>query len=130
MSANRPKGTQPELILREALSQAGVRGYRLNWTKAPGRPDLAFPGKNIAIFVNGCFWHRCPYCQPSVPKTHTDFWMRKFENNVRRDKQKAADLRRAGWKVLTVWECRLKNNPGSAVRKIRKLLSDAEGLSV
>ena len=78
MSANKYKDTGPELILRKVMWKNGIRGYRLHWKKVPGRPDIAFPGKKIAIFVNGCFWHRCPHCNLSVPKTNSDFWKNKF----------------------------------------------------
>ena len=67
MSKNRSKGTKPELALRRFLFQNGIRGYRLNWKKAPGKPDIAFPGRKIAIFVHGCFWHHCPKCNNGYP---------------------------------------------------------------
>ena len=82
MRANKGKNTKPELYLRKALWHHGVKGYRLHWKKVPGRPDLAFPGKKIAIFINGCFWHRCPTCNPSTPKSNTKFWTEKFKKNV------------------------------------------------
>ena len=126
MSANRAKNTQPELILRKALSREGISGYRLNWKKAPGRPDIAFPARRIAIFINGCFWHSCPYCHPSLPRSHTGFWKRKFENNRRRDKEKTTQLRREGWKVLTIWECRLKKDPRRAINRVRQVLETIE----
>jgi len=123
MSANKAKGTRPELALRRALWKEGIKGYRLNWKKAPGRPDIAFPARKIAIFVNGCFWHRCPYCKPSFPKSHRIFWKRKFKNNVLRDKNKLIELKRGGWRVMTLWECQLKKNPQRSVERVKKLLS-------
>jgi len=123
MSANRAKNTQPELLLRRALWRTGIRGYRLNWRKAPGRPDIAFPGKKLAIFVHGCFWHRCPYCQPSLPKSNKDFWERKFENNVKRDELNVLKLRQAGWYVLTLWECELKEQIDQSVNHIKRLMN-------
>ncbi len=122
MSANRARDTEPELSLRRALWKKGIRGYRVNWKMAPGRPDVAFPAKKIAVFVNGCFWHRCPYCRPSLPKSHRRFWKQKFRNNARRDKSKALQLRRVGWKVVTSWECRLKKNLQLTVNRIEKLV--------
>ena len=92
MRSNKGKGTGPELIVRKALRDAGFPGYRLNWKKAPGRPDIAFPGRKIAIFVNGCFWHRCPLCNYPLPKAHSDFWKQKFERNVERDSRKIKEL--------------------------------------
>lgn len=126
MSANKAKDTTPEIALRKLLSSEGIRGYRLNWKKAPGRPDIAFPGKKKAIFINGCFWHRCPYCQPRIPKTHRSFWKRKFEKNKLRDKQKISNLRQDGWKVLTIWECQIKKYPTQSVYRVKKLLSAKE----
>lgn len=92
MKSNKGKGTGPEVILRKALRDAGHPGYRLNWKKVPGRPDIAYPGKKVAIFVNGCFWHRCPKCNLPLPKTHIDFWEQKFKRNIERDRRKTIEL--------------------------------------
>ncbi|MFV2062505.1 MAG: very short patch repair endonuclease, partial [Chloroflexota bacterium] len=64
MKANRARDTKPELELRSALREAGYPGYRLNWKRAPGRPDISYPGRHVAIFVHGCYWHHCPRCHP------------------------------------------------------------------
>jgi DNA mismatch endonuclease, patch repair protein len=109
MSLIRAKNIKPELALRKALYHGGLRGYRLHWKKAPGRPDIAYPGNKIAIFVNGCFWHRCPYCNPSFPKSHTDFWNEKFRKNIERDQRKIKELEENGWKVLVFWECQIRD---------------------
>jgi len=122
MSANRAKNTHPELSLRRALWKVGIKGYRLNWKKAPGRPDIAFPAKKIAIFVNGCFWHRCPHCHPRLPKTHRSFWKKKFSNNVRRDNEKILELEQDGWKVLTIWECEIKKDIQQSVIRVKELM--------
>ena len=121
MSSIRAKNTKPELMLRKALWAAGIRGYRLHWKKAPGRPDICFPGRKIAIFVHGCFWHRCPHCQPSLPKSHSKFWKEKFKKNVERDERKETLLKEANWKVFTVWECQLKDSRTTSklVNKLR-----------
>ncbi|HJA28858.1 MAG TPA: very short patch repair endonuclease [Candidatus Olsenella pullicola] len=108
MQANRSKNTKPELLVRAALREAGLTGYRLHWKKAPGRPDVCFPGRRVAIFVHGCFWHRCPHCSPSRPKTHPEFWEAKFARNRERDGRDSALLVSAGWTVIVVWECRLR----------------------
>ncbi len=110
MSANKSKGTKPELLFRKALWAIGLRGYRCNYKKVPGRPDVAFPKKRIAIFINGCFWHRCPYCELSIPKTNKDFWEAKFDANKRRDKMKIKKLQKLGWKVFVIWECKINDN--------------------
>lgn len=107
MKANKGKDTKPELVVRKRLRQAGLTGYRLHW-KVPGHPDIAWPGKKVAIFVNGCFWHRCPHCHPSMSKTNVEYWTAKFELNKARDKKKTHDLEQAGWRVHVIWECQLK----------------------
>jgi len=108
MKANRAKNTGPEIVLRRSLYEAGLTGYRLNWVGAPGRPDICYPGRKIAIFIHGCFWHRCPKCNLRLPKTHTDFWEKKFELNKRRDKKNNNELLNSGWKVIVFWECEIK----------------------
>ena len=108
MQSNKGKDTKPELVVRKMLREAGFPGYRLQWKKAPGRPDIAYPGRKVAIFVNGCFWHRCPTCKLPVPKTNQEYWEEKFKRNVERDQQRTAELEALGWKVLVVWECELK----------------------
>jgi DNA mismatch endonuclease (patch repair protein) len=118
MSANKAKNTKPELALRKLLWSKGIRGYRLNWKKAPGRPDIAFPGKKLAIFVHGCFWHRCPICTKALPKHNTEFWQKKFDRNVERDQAKADQLKELGWKVAIVWECQLKEQPDAIMKNI------------
>lgn len=124
MRSNKGKGTSPELILRRALRENGYTGYRLNWKKAPGSPDICFVGKKIAIFVHGCFWHRCPRCELPLPKTHTEFWVDKFERNKERDRSKEEQLNVAGWKVITVWECDIKENVIDVAEKISNVLKD------
>ena len=109
MKANKGKDTGPEQSVRRFLREMGHPGYRLNWKKVPGRPDIAYPGRKIAIFVNGCFWHRCPHCNLPLPKSHTEFWREKFERNVARDEEKTLALETLGWTVITIWECELKD---------------------
>jgi len=125
MKGNVREGTRPELRLRQLLRQAGFPGYRLHWKKVPGSPDIAYPGRRIAIFVNGCFWHRCPYCSAEMPKSHGDFWRRKFLRNQERDARKAAELEAAGWRVVTVWECRLRDHAEEAVADLVSILGSA-----
>lgn len=110
MQANRSKNTKPELLVRAALREAGYTGYRLHWKKAPGHPDICFPGRKIAIFVNGCFWHRCPRCALSTPKSNVEFWEGKFSRNRARDARDQELLVADGWTVLVVWECQLKRH--------------------
>ncbi len=108
MQANKSKNTKPELLVRAALREAGYTGYRLHWKKAPGHPDICFPGRKVAIFVNGCFWHRCPRCALPAPKSNVEFWEGKFSRNRMRDARDQELLLEDGWTVLVVWECQLK----------------------
>lgn len=108
MQGNKRANTKPELTVRRMLREMGYAGYRLQWKKCPGRPDVAFPGRKVAIQVQGCFWHRCPKCQLSKPKSHSDYWEAKFDANVKRDQRNLAEAKRQGWRVITVWECDLK----------------------
>ena len=126
MSANKAKNTKPEIMLRKALWDKGYKGYRLNWKRVPGRPDIAYPGKKIAIFVNGCYWHRCSKCDLPIPKTNTEFWKDKFDKNVERDKKKSDELLFLNWIVLVFWECDIKSNISNSIQKIKKVLDAQE----
>jgi DNA mismatch endonuclease Vsr len=122
MRGNKGKDTKPELLVRRLLRQAGYPGYRLHWKKAPGRPDIAYPGRKVAIFVNGCYWHRCPTCHPPAPKANAEFWEAKFVANEERDARQMAELASEGWTVITVWECELREAPEQAVATIVAVL--------
>lgn len=115
MSRIRARNTGPERMARAELRKAGHTGYRLHYAKSPGRPDVAFVGRRLALFVHGCFWHGCPYCKPRTPRSHTAFWQQKIATNKARDARKTAALRQAGWRVFTVWECRLRRSPARAM---------------
>lgn len=122
MRANKAKNTRPELTVRKALRANGLRGYRLHTKKIPGRPDICFIGKKVAIFVNGCFWHRCPHCKLPLPKTNREFWRKKFLRNIERDRLKEKRLTDDGWTVLTFWECQIKRDTKSILEKIMTYL--------
>lgn len=122
MSANRGRDTRPEIQLRRQLWAVGLRGYRLHRTGIPGRPDVSFSAQRLAVFVHGCFWHRCPRCDLPLPRTHTNFWRAKFERNRLRDRQKALALTSTGWTVLTLWECEIEEDAPRCARKIARLL--------
>ena len=126
MSAIRGKDTKPELALRKALREIGLPGYRLHWKKAPGRPDIAYPGRKVAIFAHGCYWHRCPHCGPSSPKTNIDFWEKKFKRNVERDAKKKRSLEEAGWKVFVFWECEIKEDVVKLVEEVKSYIDALE----
>lgn len=109
MQGNKRANTKPELLVRERLRKAGLTGYRLQW-KVPGHPDIAWPGKLVALEVRGCFWHRCPHCNPSTPKKNTEYWEAKFARNTERDAENVRKLEEMGWRVHVIWECQLKKN--------------------
>jgi DNA mismatch endonuclease (patch repair protein) len=97
--------TSPELEVRRLAHRLGYR-YRLHVEGLPGKPDLVFPRLHRVIFVNGCFWHRHFGCKrASMPATRQDYWEKKFEATLARDRLAVASLQKAGWLVLTVWEC-------------------------
>ena len=123
MSSIKDRDTGPEVLLRRGLWNAGIRGYRLHWKKIPGRPDIVFVGKKVTVFVNGCFWHRCPHCNPSVPKHNIDFWANKFRKNIERDSKKYDKLTNLGWKVLTFWECQIKDNIDNCINKTKESIT-------
>ena len=109
MSAIKGKNTKPELLVRRFLFSRGFR-YRLNHPRLPGHPDLVLRKYRTVIFVNGCFWHRCPKCNPSQPKRNVEFWEAKFRRNVERDRAAVAALTQMGWTPITIWECELKKD--------------------
>jgi DNA mismatch endonuclease, patch repair protein len=122
MRGNQGKNTKPELILRKALREAGLGGYRLHWKMVAGRPDISYPSKRIAIFVNGCFWHRCSVCDLALPKTHREFWENKLEKNAIRDKNKQIALKEAGWTVFIFWEHEIKSDVKQCVNLVQEEL--------
>jgi len=106
MSRIRGKDTKPELLVRSHLHRAGLR-FRLHDRDLPGRPDLVLPKYATVVFVEGCFWHG-HHCQKGrIPATNSTFWASKIATNKARDQRNHRALRRAGWRVLRVWECQL-----------------------
>lgn len=103
------KDTRPELIVRKVFCDLGYRGYRLHRKDFPGKPDIAFVGQKIAVFVHGCFWHGHD-CSGHVrlPKSNQEYWLPKIERNRSRDAANITELSGNGWKVLVVWECETK----------------------
>lgn len=120
MSRIRSNNTKPELLLRKKLWQNRIRGYRLD-RKLPGRPDLYFPKNKLAVFVDGCFWHKCKQCYIE-PKSNKLFWVKKININIRRDKEVNKQLQQLGVNVLRLWEHELQNDINSCLLKIKILL--------
>jgi len=108
MSRIRSKDTKPELIVRSLLHHMGYR-FRLHRKDLPGKPDIVLPKYKTVIFVHGCFWHRHKNCKYAyTPKSRVEFWEKKLNGNVDRDKLNRKDLKYLGWKVIVVWECQVK----------------------
>lgn len=108
MSRIRNKDTKPEELVRKYLFSHGFR-YRKNDARLPGKPDIVLPKYRTVIFVNGCFWHAHEGCKYFVwPKSNADFWKKKIDNNVARDKKNYQQLEALGWHILIIWECQLK----------------------
>lgn len=109
MRAVKASNTGPELRLRRGLWAAGYR-YRLQGDGLPGRPDLIFPGRRLAVFVHGCFWHGHACARGArLPKSNAAYWTAKIERNRLRDGAAIAQLAALGWRAVVVWECTLKN---------------------
>lgn len=120
MSRIRGKDTGPEMALRKALWAVGLR-YRLHY-KLPGKPDIVFPGKKVAVFVDGCFWHGCPE-HGVQPKTRAEFWRAKISKNRERDRRVTSTLKSNGWVVVRIWEHEIEQNTRGAVSRIRELVT-------
>jgi len=131
MSRIKGRDTKPEIRLRSAMHQAGLR-FRVCRVDLPGRPDIVFPRQKLAIQVRGCFWHQHENCGGRrTPRSNLDYWMPKLERNIQRDAEKDEALRELGWTVIIVWECEIKARDGAAgvVEKIaRWLRQDSEKL--
>ena len=118
MSRIRGRDTGPEKTVRSVLHRLGLR-FRLQRKDLPGRPDIVLPRYRTVVLVHGCFWHRHTGCRFSyTPKSNQHFWAEKFAGTVRRDKLNAGRLRRAGWKVIVIWECQVRD-----VERLRKRLA-------
>jgi DNA mismatch endonuclease (patch repair protein) len=122
MSGIRAGNTKPELAVRSFLHRAGLR-FRLHSRSLPGTPDVVLPRWRTVVFVHGCFWHRHPGCPKAyTPKSNKAFWMTKFRRNVARDEMAVRSLRKAGWRIFTLWECQVTPNKlkrlANAIRKI------------
>ena len=108
-----------ELKLLKLFREHGVKGWRRH-QPLTGKPDFVFPEQQLAIFVDGCFWHGCPRCYRR-PKSNRKYWDAKLAGNITRDRRVSRLLRAEGWSVCRIWECRLKK-PDSVIRRIRRML--------
>ena len=115
MAKIKGKDTKPEIIFRKLLYSKGIR-YRIHYP-VEGKPDIVIVSKKIAIFIDGCFWHKCPKCC-RLPRSNKDYWLPKIQRNIERDKKTNKALKSKGWKVIRIWEHEIKENPQGAVKKV------------
>lgn len=118
MSHIRGRGNkETELALRKLLKQHGIKGWRRH-QDIFGKPDFVFRVEQLAVFVDGCFWHGCNR-HYNIPKTNRAFWRIKLETNKTRDRKVNRYLRKNGWRVIRIWEHEL-SSPGRALARIKK----------
>jgi DNA mismatch endonuclease (patch repair protein) len=122
MSKIRSKNTLPEILIRKALWRMGYR-YRLHYKLLPGKPDIVIKKYKIVVFVHGCFWHRHKNCiEASRPKTNSEYWETKINNNIKRDKKYKKEIKKSGWNVIIIWECNIKKDIEDNINLLRKEL--------
>ena len=120
MRAVKSRDTKPEIKVRQLLHKAGYR-YRLHRKDLPGKPDIVFPSKKVVIFVHGCFWHQHAGCpQAERPAANSDYWTKKLNRNMERDKTNIAALTNEGWRTLILWECEIKK--GDVLGRVKLFL--------
>ncbi len=108
MSHIKNKDTKPEMLVRQFLFAHGFR-FRLHRKDLPGKPDIVLPKYKAVIFINGCFWHGHPGCKyATIPETNRNFWSNKISGNMERDKFTFSVLEKMGWRVIIIWQCKLK----------------------
>lgn len=110
MSQIKGKNTKPEMLVRKFLFSRGFR-YLIHDKRLPGKPDIVFPIRKTVIFIHGCFWHGHDGCKYFViPKTRTEWWLNKIRYNAQNDADNFSKLTKAGWKIITIFECELKKD--------------------
>jgi DNA mismatch endonuclease (patch repair protein) len=123
MAAVKGKNTGPEIVLRKALYAAGVRGWRCHYRRAPGTPDIAWPRRRVAVFVDGAFWHGHP--SRHRPGRSGSYWDEKIARNVERDRAVDIELEDLGWAVVRVWDFEVKRDLPAVVAKVEAVLAEA-----
>jgi len=121
------RNTSTEISVRKLLHRLGLR-FRLHRRDLAGKPDIVLPRHHVVVFVNGCFWHQHACKRGTVPATNHDWWSKKLTRNVERDRANALELKRLGWRVLTVWECEL-SGVARLERKVRRFFERGAQLS-
>ncbi len=125
MQAVKSKGTRLERRLWAMLAGLRLRGWRKNANDVVGKPDVVFPDQRVAIFIDGCFWHGCPYCNRKLPITNREYWEGKIKRNIELARLYDEQLQQEGWVVIRIWEHEMADI--AAVRlKILRVLGDKE----
>ncbi len=121
MSRIRAKDTRPEIVVRKKLFESGLR-YRIHVRGLPGTPDIAIKKYKVVVDVRGCFWHGHGNCRfSSKPKSNKSFWLEKIDRNRKRDRANLKELRKMGYQVFVVWECKTKDE-SSLMSEIKKIV--------
>jgi len=126
MQAVKSKRTSLERRLHSMLAARHTKGWHLNDAHLPGKPDIVFSEERLVIFVDGCFWHGCPYCNRIMPETNRDYWQRKIRRNRDRDIRNTLELEGLGWMVLRIWEHELSNSESAHVALERIMIALAQ----
>lgn len=130
MAAVRGEHTTPEITLRKVLWRMGLR-YRLHRPDLPGKPDIVFSLGKVAVFVDGDYWHGNQWrlrgfksLEDQLKTVHNrEYWERKIKRNIERDRKVNVQLRKAGWKVVRIWESDINRDPERAARKVARALA-------
>jgi DNA mismatch endonuclease (patch repair protein) len=122
MAAVGSRNTTPEVRLRKALYAVGVRGWRCHYRRAPGTPDLAWPGSRVAVFVDGAFWHGHP--SRHRPGRSGDYWDKKIARNVERDREVDRELEALGWAVERIWDFEIRRDLDAVVERVAGLVQN------
>lgn len=118
MSQIRAQDTSIEVKVRKYLFSQGFR-YRKNVKGLPGKPDIVLPKYRTVVFIHGCFWHRHENCKrATTPKSRLDYWLPKFDRNVQNDRKHREELEKAGWNVVTIWECEVNKSFDETMEKL------------
>ena len=127
MSRVRGRHTKPELIIRSLLHRAGFR-FKLKNSNLPGSPDIVLPKYRVALFVHGCYWHRHAACsKATMPKSNQEFWQKKFDDNIARDRRVQSELKEQQWRVLVLWECEIMKDPLAVLDTVVQQLEQGAG---
>lgn len=126
MVGNRGKNTSLETDFRRALREQGLLGYRIHARRIPGKPDVSWAGRKVAVFLHGCFWHGCPHCgRYRLPKHNREYWQAKIETNRDRHARVESELTALGFRVLVFWECQIKEDVAACVGHVREALAQS-----